>query len=92
MDVDQSTAPAKRPRAKTAIAATKASKPKRKTLTASRKRAVEVEAPILAAPVDPNSMIATTAFYLAADRGFAPGHELDDWLEAERRVRASIAL
>jgi len=92
MDVDQSTAPAKRPRAKTAIAATKASKPKRKTLTASRKRAVEVEAPILAAPVDLNSMIATTAFYLAADRGFAPGHELDDWLEAERRVRASIAL
>ncbi|HMD73472.1 MAG TPA: DUF2934 domain-containing protein [Steroidobacteraceae bacterium] len=28
-------------------------------------------------------MIATEAYYLAERRGFAPGHELDDWLEAE---------
>lgn len=33
-----------------------------------------------------NHMIATTAYFLAEERGFTPGHELEDWLEAERRV------
>jgi hypothetical protein len=28
-------------------------------------------------------LIAVEAYYLAQRRGFAPGHELDDWLEAE---------
>ncbi|MGA2708242.1 MAG: DUF2934 domain-containing protein [Steroidobacteraceae bacterium] len=28
-------------------------------------------------------MIADAAYYLAERRGFAPGHELDDWLDAE---------
>jgi hypothetical protein len=27
-----------------------------------------------------------TAYFIAAERNFAPGRELDDWLEAERRV------
>jgi hypothetical protein len=31
-------------------------------------------------------MIAEAAYYLAAQRGFAPGHELDDWLAAESAV------
>ena len=35
-------------------------------------------------------MIATAAYYLAAARNFTPGHELDDWLEAERSVRAKL--
>jgi hypothetical protein len=35
-------------------------------------------------------MIATEAYYLAAARNFTPGHELDDWLEAERKVRAKL--
>jgi hypothetical protein len=35
-------------------------------------------------------MIATAAYYLAAARNFTPGHELDDWLEAERMVRAKL--
>ncbi len=26
------------------------------------------------------------AYFKAQRRGFAPGHELDDWLEAEREV------
>ena len=33
-------------------------------------------------------MIAKAAYYLAAERHFSPGHELDDWLEAERRIHA----
>jgi hypothetical protein len=35
-----------------------------------------------------DSMIATAAYFLASERGFSPGHELDDWLEAERRIKA----
>ena len=40
-------------------------------------------------PAEINHTIATTAYYLAAARNFEPGHELEDWLEAERRVRAT---
>lgn len=31
-------------------------------------------------------MIREAAYYLAEKRGFAPGHELEDWLEAEKQV------
>ena len=31
-------------------------------------------------------MIATTAYFIAAERHFEAGHELEDWLEAERRI------
>lgn len=34
--------------------------------------------------------IAEIAFALAKKRGLAPGHELDDWLSAEREVDARI--
>jgi hypothetical protein len=30
--------------------------------------------------------VALAAFYRAEARGFSPGHELEDWLEAEREV------
>ncbi len=35
-------------------------------------------------------MIATAAYYRAAHRGFAPGHELEDWLEAETEVERQL--
>jgi hypothetical protein len=39
---------------------------------------------------DPSSsreaLIATAAYYRAEKRGFLPGHELQDWLAAEREV------
>jgi hypothetical protein len=44
------------------------------------------------APVsfDPSSsreaLIATAAYYRAANRGFLPGYELEDWLAAEREI------
>ena len=31
-------------------------------------------------------MIAEAAYYSAEKRGFEPGHELEDWLEAEARI------
>jgi Protein of unknown function (DUF2934) len=32
-------------------------------------------------------MIATAAYFRAEQRGFEPGHALEDWLEAEQQVR-----
>jgi hypothetical protein len=40
-------------------------------------------------PIDPEVkwlMIAEAAYYNAERRGFEPGHELEDWLEAEARI------
>jgi hypothetical protein len=34
--------------------------------------------------------IATTAYFRAQRRGFATGHEAEDWLEAEREVDLRI--
>jgi hypothetical protein len=39
-------------------------------------------------PADEAERIAKRAYELAAQRGFAPGHELDDWLQAEREIEA----
>jgi Protein of unknown function (DUF2934) len=38
---------------------------------------------------DLTQRIATTAYFLAAARNFEPGGELEDWLEAERRIRSA---
>lgn len=35
--------------------------------------------------------IEVAAYLKAEHRGFAPGHELDDWLEAEREFNGLIA-
>jgi hypothetical protein len=37
-------------------------------------------------PPQRNSLIAEAAYFIAQERGFAPGRELDDWLAAEREV------
>ncbi|MGZ4968892.1 MAG: DUF2934 domain-containing protein [Methylobacter sp.] len=34
--------------------------------------------------------IAELAFYKAESRGFEPGHELDDWIEAEREYKKMV--
>ena len=39
-----------------------------------------------AEPVDRQQLVALEAYLIAEARGFAPGHELADWLEAERRI------
>lgn len=33
---------------------------------------------------DHDAKVAEHAYYKAENRGFAPGHELEDWLEAEQ--------
>ncbi len=89
--------PAKRTRSKVivkpaadAAPATKKPRAPRKTLTI---KAAEGETSAVTAEPsndDVGGMIATAAYYLAAARNFTPGHELDDWLEAERTVRAKL--
>lgn len=39
-------------------------------------------------PHDRERRIADRAYELARERGFAPGAELDDWLQAEREIDA----
>jgi hypothetical protein len=39
---------------------------------------------------DVSGMIATAAYYLAERRNFAPGHELEDWLEAETEIKSKL--
>ena len=43
-----------------------------------------------AAPADFESMIAEAAYFKAEQRGFTPGHEMTDWLTAEREVEALL--
>jgi hypothetical protein len=53
----------------------------------------EESAPDGLATVDPEfrqAMIATAAYYIAEQRGFVPGHELDDWCAAEAAVDATL--
>lgn len=51
------------------------------------------ETPAAAAAVAPTAqveMIAVTAYYLAEQRGFSPGRELEDWLRAEEEVESRL--
>lgn len=36
--------------------------------------------------------VAEAAYYLAERRGFEPGHDVDDWLEAEQQVKDELTL
>lgn len=96
------TSPSKRARAKAKLAAKSAAKPAKSAAPAAKKPratrktltitagADQTSAPSDASSEDLGGMIATAAYYLAAARNFTPGHELDDWLEAERSVRAQL--
>ncbi len=66
------------------------SKERRKTL---RKPAPKTESktasnnvPARRAPGDMRKQIEEAAYYRAKQRGFEPGHELEDWVQAESEV------
>lgn len=47
----------------------------------------KAESPALCeSPNSSHEAIARSAYFLAEARGFEPGHELDDWLAAERQA------
>jgi hypothetical protein len=37
------------------------------------------------------TMIAEAAYYIAEQRGFGDGHDLEDWLLAEKRIDAGLS-
>ena len=41
-------------------------------------------------PEEIRKLIAEAAYYRAQERGFEPGHELEDWIEAESEVMGRI--
>jgi len=93
MDVTPSSGKAARSRIKKTLA-----EPLARSARKARARKSAAEAPATATSVDTRTpppdelrgMIATEAYFIAAQRNFAPGGELDDWLEAERRVLARL--
>jgi len=42
----------------------------------------------IAPAADMADKIATAAYFLAEQRGFTPGHDLEDWLVAEQQVHS----
>lgn len=51
-----------------------------------RTRFAQPAASSLSTDSDTHNKIAEAAYHLAAQRGFMPGHELDDWLFAEAEL------
>jgi hypothetical protein len=88
--------PVKKSRAKVKDAVAAAAQPKKPR---SRKKVVaepirQPQPDVIAQPSmeELNGMIATAAYFIAAQRNFSPGQELDDWLAAERAVRSQYAV
>ena len=96
MDKDKTTTPRPRKAAAKKAPATKkapakaAAPRKSATGTARRKPRVSDSATILTAD-ERLQMIRTAAYFRAERRGFAPGHEAEDWLAAEAEVEAQLA-
>lgn len=66
-----------------------ARRPKRRTaLEAAPAEAQEAIVDVLCR--ERSVMIAEAAYYKSQARGFEPGHEVDDWLSAERAVEAML--
>lgn len=62
-----------------------------KQTTTNRPRKLSSVPPMPAVSAEERDrMIAERAYFLAADRGFAPGAELEDWLAAEREIDQRI--
>ncbi|MEO8467122.1 MAG: DUF2934 domain-containing protein [Gammaproteobacteria bacterium] len=53
--------------------------------------AKKTSAAAAAVKADFTAAVAERAYFRALHRGFMPGHELDDWLIAEREVAATLA-
>ena len=43
-------------------------------------------------PAELHARIAQAAYFCAERRGFEPGHEIDDWLQAERSIEQALGL
>lgn len=89
-------APAKTPakRAAKAVAATETVKPKKaaapKSAAGTRTKSAVVGKPSAPSSDERQRWIATAAYHRAERRGFAPGYEMQDWLDAEAEIDGLI--
>ncbi len=68
-----------------------AMRPEQDTKIAVRKRSDSPQTKAAAVgPEERQKLIATVAYLIAERRGFMPGKELDDWLQAEAEVDARM--
>lgn len=90
---------AAKPVAKVAAAVAEPAKPKKAAApkaaaTGTRKKAAAastlVEKPSAPSAEERQRWIATAAYHRAEKRGFAPGYEMQDWLDAEAEISALI--
>lgn len=58
--------------------------------TASKVIESAVSVPSFVGPETRAALIAEAAYFRAERRGFAPGHEIEDWLAAENEVDARL--
>jgi hypothetical protein len=59
-------------------------------LSEQREPPVEAIVPLELSSEEIRSQVAEAAYYRALQRGFAPGKELEDWLEAEMQTMARL--
>ncbi len=64
----------------------------RKTATAKPERKARTSIASLIDPERRRALIAEAAYFRAERRGFAPGHEAEDWLAAELEVDTGLTV
>jgi hypothetical protein len=77
--------------AKKAAGTSKTKKPKSVRVGIKESAVVQETTPAAQKPLaNVHAQIAVAAYYLAERRHFASGHEIDDWLQAERQVLGAL--
>lgn len=64
----------------------------RKLVSEQRAEPLATELRSLPSDEEVRALIAEAAYHRARKRGFAPGHELEDWVEAEAEVMTKLGL
>ncbi|MFL6548589.1 MAG: DUF2934 domain-containing protein [Povalibacter sp.] len=73
------------------VAAAEPKKPRARKKIALKTETVSAEPVVTSSAEDLSGQIEVAAYFIAAQRNFTPGHELDDWLAAEHAVRSQQA-
>ena len=77
------------PAVKKSSTAKKRSAPK-KTAAKPAATSRSTRSPVNISPEERWRMVATAAYHRAERRGFAPGHEVEDWLAAEKEIEGVL--
>ena len=60
--------------------------------TPGSKQPLDVSARVQVSPDEIKRLIAEAAYFRAKERGFQPGYELEDWVQAEAEVRERLGM